>query len=73
MTIEYQPGSEDIYITVTPRPDGYVSLGVYLQLNNERLYGLVLPPETARSAAEKLTLASWKAEEFKKWQDDQRE
>lgn len=27
------------------------------------LQGIALPPETARSCAEKLTLASWKAED----------
>jgi hypothetical protein len=30
-----------------------------------------LPPETARSAAQKLTLASWKAEELKEWIEGQ--
>lgn len=69
MTSEYKSGNEDIYINVTARPDGNVSFAVYLVANNERIYGIVLPPETARNAAQKLTLASWQAEELKKWRE----
>jgi len=71
VTDEYRAGNEDIYITVAARPDGNVSLGIHLTANGERIYGIVLPPETARSAAQKLTLASWKAEELKQWIEGQ--
>jgi hypothetical protein len=71
VTTEYRAGDEDIYITVAARPDGNVSLGIHLTANGERIYGIVLPPETARNAAQKLTLASWKAEELKQWIEGQ--
>lgn len=73
MTTEYMPGEENIYITVAPRADGNVSFGVWDAKTEQRIYGIVLPPETARNAAQNLTLASFKAEEYKKWVDDQRE
>lgn len=63
MTKEYRPGEEDLFLTVRPRDDGNVSLGIHLVVNNERIYGVILPPEIAREVAQQLTLASWRAEE----------
>lgn len=59
----YVPGTEDISLSVYAREDGKVALVIYHLSSGEKLYGLVLPPETARQAAEKLTLASWIAED----------
>ena len=73
---EYVEGSENVGLVVFARPDGNVSLKVYLYDNGvqgEQVCGMVLPPGTARSVASNLTLASWKAEDIKKWQDDQLE
>jgi len=59
VTTEYVPGAEDIAIQIYPRLDGYVQLAIYLAANNERLYGVVVTPEIARTMAEKLTMSSW--------------
>ncbi len=64
-TPEYNPGDEDISIAILPHPrrKGFVALGIYRSDTGERLIGMALPSATARSVAENLTLASWKADE----------
>lgn len=73
VTNEYVEGNEDVYILVQDREDGLVSLGIFAVSNDARLCGIVLPPETARATAEKLTLASWKSEDRGRWQREQRD
>jgi hypothetical protein len=64
MTTENPPYSAGVVIY----HDGpYVKLKIVALDSNgdvtHILQGIALPPETARSCAEKLTLASWKAED----------
>ncbi|MFD4474665.1 hypothetical protein ACFWPU_00910 [Streptomyces sp. NPDC058471] len=62
----YVPGTEDIHLSIYAREDGKIAFVVSRVDNGEKLYGIVLPPEVARQAAEKLTLASWLAEDRQK-------
>lgn len=58
----YTPGDEDVDLQVSARDDGMVSLAVTRTSDGARIWGIVLSPATARSMAEKLSLASWRAE-----------
>jgi hypothetical protein len=76
VTTEYEEGSENVGVTVYARPDGFVSLKLHRYYMGEQMdyiYGIVLPPETARSVAQNLTLASIRAEELREWQDGMRD
>lgn len=72
MTTEYVEGDEDIFLVVQPRKDGNVSVAIHLVSNNEKLYGFILPAEVARKTAEKLTMSSIMAEEYKNYGEDMR-
>lgn len=66
-----EPGSEDIYLSVGPSEDGFVRVGIYTQNGGVKIFGFLVPPSAARSTAEKLTLASFTAEEHVRWRMDQ--
>ena len=74
---EYEPGSEDVGVVSYPTTDGRVSHAIhFLDENGEiglRIAGVTLAPEVAMAAAQKLTLAAWRAQDAKKWRDDQRD
>jgi hypothetical protein len=64
VTTEYDPEKQDVLVSVTTTPEGGVSFGVYLASTHEGVYEVTLTPESARETAQKLTLASWRAEEL---------
>lgn len=62
VTNKYEDGTEDIMFTVESLVSGMVRLNILLA-NGEKLYGAIMPPETARKLAMNLTMQSIKAEE----------
>ena len=55
--------NEDIYFVISPHDDGLVRMGVFLAGNHEKIFAAKFFPEVARTVAQNLTLASWKAED----------
>jgi len=62
MTTEYTPGSENILVTVDDS-QGLVRIEVWDEKTQVRLYGFLLPPEVARTLAQKITFRSWSIED----------
>ncbi len=74
MTPEDTPGTENVGVVIYAKANGMVALRIVTLDENhnpaEVLQAIALSPEIARNCAQKLTLASWKAENGEGVADD---